>query len=865
MTYNIHKGIRAAVAMYNRNHGTQIDPDLAIKIMHAESSGNPNATGKKDGKAVAFGLMMLTPAIAKYYNVDYNDPRDNVKGGIRYLGDLYSKYNGDVHLITAAYNAGETQVNNHISKLKSNPMTAGLTSKEMIERLPDYLKETRDYHKKVLYGIDANGKPFNPSLDDTASPVIAGTRSTWDAPQEKPVKVTTEHSGPSITDNEFFAVSGEMLKKLKSLDDKTPGGQARSQIIADLEDHRREIAKLSPERRRQFLQKDLVDGLASGFAQGSQEKTIAQNRGATRGSLGYTTGFTLAKTVKGVAEAGLNIAGMGVLSGVKAPGVLLSTIDHFWNGFKLSGGANLATNLAGETLGATLPGQNYKTLPQVGGSVGHLAGEAGIAGLMGGAFNSGLLRLPGSSLEVQRKSNNLAAQKTYNDFDAFSTERGRQLQPLADDVETHSHNVLKKMASAKSAEEAPIKAAMNASDKALAESTDKIPLGDFSDDLIKIVEEADVHSKDPIIASHPQIQDLRRLFNLTEDRNMRGGVNVSDLPRIRDNIDVIMREGASGESPAVKQFADKLYRIDALDSVISKIPTNVRENSLAWKNVQIKYGDPWKAEYSTLNHAYDRYNPKTLVLDVDGLTAHNTLVNTKNRAVNNKIGSLVDSNVISVDDISKVYQNDAAAVAAEKSSFGAASGAGNAGNVKNFISSPNNPHQLIDKVSSDISSAPIGKVPHTGDVMQYDPVEVVPDIKYYAKRLRQTSRSLNASLGETGRSEAKNIRSEGNRLGSLFKGQSSVGANRGKMEKINTIQEARYNEQAPGAAMASAPYSEVGLTKEVDFAKVLRMSGMLGVQPVRELGEDFLGSTFANDGTGGKGPFGLLGRMLKVK
>lgn len=85
----------------------QIDPALIKAIIMAESGYNSKAISKKGAK----GLMQLMPGTAQALGVeDIFDPHQNISGGVRYFKQLVDKFNGDVKLALAAYNAGSKNV-----------------------------------------------------------------------------------------------------------------------------------------------------------------------------------------------------------------------------------------------------------------------------------------------------------------------------------------------------------------------------------------------------------------------------------------------------------------------------------------------------------------------------------------------------------------------------------------------------------------------------------------------------------------------------------------------------------------------------------------------------------------------------------
>lgn len=105
----------------------KIDPLLIYAQMHQESAFKPRARSHKG----ASGLMQLMPATARRFGVtNIYDPKQNIDAGVKYMRWLIDKFDGDVVLALAGYNAGEGAV-----------MKYGW-------RIPPY-RETQEYVRRI--------------------------------------------------------------------------------------------------------------------------------------------------------------------------------------------------------------------------------------------------------------------------------------------------------------------------------------------------------------------------------------------------------------------------------------------------------------------------------------------------------------------------------------------------------------------------------------------------------------------------------------------------------------------------------------------------------------------------------------------
>jgi len=104
-----------------------LEPGFVKAVIQAESAFNPFARSVKG----AMGLMQLMPSTAAQYKVaNAYDPAENIRAGVAYLKSLLTRFNNDVSLALAAYNAGPGAVEKYGNSV------------------PPY-KETRSYVSKI--------------------------------------------------------------------------------------------------------------------------------------------------------------------------------------------------------------------------------------------------------------------------------------------------------------------------------------------------------------------------------------------------------------------------------------------------------------------------------------------------------------------------------------------------------------------------------------------------------------------------------------------------------------------------------------------------------------------------------------------
>jgi soluble lytic murein transglycosylase-like protein len=127
-----------------------VDKELVKLVIQKESEFNPRAVSSSG----AIGLMQLMPETARSLGVkDPYNPRENIKGGVKYLGHLFDIFGQDLELVLAAYHAGPGLVR-RLNRVPEIPATMEYVD-YIISR---YGRATKK--NPVYFSLTTNGTPF---------------------------------------------------------------------------------------------------------------------------------------------------------------------------------------------------------------------------------------------------------------------------------------------------------------------------------------------------------------------------------------------------------------------------------------------------------------------------------------------------------------------------------------------------------------------------------------------------------------------------------------------------------------------------------------------------------------------------------
>jgi Rod binding domain-containing protein len=123
-------------------HG--VDPALIKALIMSESSGRPAIESRRSAK----GLMQLLDSTASDMGVkDVWDPRENIFGGTKYLRKLMDRFDGNLRLALASYNAGPATVERY------GGIPPYRETREYIERVTQFMNQFKqDDHDSGING-----------------------------------------------------------------------------------------------------------------------------------------------------------------------------------------------------------------------------------------------------------------------------------------------------------------------------------------------------------------------------------------------------------------------------------------------------------------------------------------------------------------------------------------------------------------------------------------------------------------------------------------------------------------------------------------------------------------------------------------
>ena len=120
---DIARVVKLAPAVMSAGRAYNIDPLLLHAIAHVESRHNTDAVSAAGAK----GAMQVMPATARRFGFTSErallDGETNVRASAAYLRTLRDRYGDDMHLVLAAYNAGEGAVEKYNRNVPPYPET----------------------------------------------------------------------------------------------------------------------------------------------------------------------------------------------------------------------------------------------------------------------------------------------------------------------------------------------------------------------------------------------------------------------------------------------------------------------------------------------------------------------------------------------------------------------------------------------------------------------------------------------------------------------------------------------------------------------------------------------------------------------
>lgn len=168
-----------------------------VKLLKAIAKQESNFKTDVVSKAGAQGVMQLMPATAKAMGVkNAMDPEQNIMGGAKLISQLLDKYDGDVKLALAGYNAGT----GNVAKYHGVPP---------FEETKNYIKKVMHYYKDGVNAPDTKVTTQG-NAAKTGAPDFSGLTGTLVYTGEKPEMTEPDPSLLADSGENIFSYSDYM-------------------------------------------------------------------------------------------------------------------------------------------------------------------------------------------------------------------------------------------------------------------------------------------------------------------------------------------------------------------------------------------------------------------------------------------------------------------------------------------------------------------------------------------------------------------------------------------------------------------------------------------------------------------------------
>jgi len=197
-TYTVSSDLDAIFTEAANTYG--VDKQLLLAMAKQESDFDPNATSYSG----AMGIMQLMPSTAEELGVsDAYDPYQNIMGGAKYISQLLEKYNGDVSLALAAYNAGS----GNVAKYNGVPPSA----QNYVDKVLAYYNDSTLSAPSATYTVETSDQKEAEKLS-----ALMKEFSQHESYDYFIQEVMNELDGTTVTYDELLAASQQAISNIIS-------------------------------------------------------------------------------------------------------------------------------------------------------------------------------------------------------------------------------------------------------------------------------------------------------------------------------------------------------------------------------------------------------------------------------------------------------------------------------------------------------------------------------------------------------------------------------------------------------------------------------------------------------------------------